>query len=130
PVSSLFPYTTLFRSRDFGLAAHHQRAERRNDLDKFALAQPSLDRNLQRVIAREFVHSALRNRIGNKNLWRSHSSLTFRRSIRSHKCHSERSEESHYFLKLVFRKWTGPEMFRFAQHDKCFYEWAHLNLKT
>src|SRR5207237_10468474 len=89
--------------RDFGLAPHHQRAERRNDLDKFALAQASLDRNLQRVIAREFVHSALRNRIGNKNLWRSHGSLTFRRSIRSQKYHYERREESNYFLNLCLR---------------------------
>src|SRR5205807_4852430 len=63
--------------REFGLAAHHQRVEGRNNLDKFALAQASLDRNLQRVITREFVHAALRNRIGNKNLWRSHGTLEF-----------------------------------------------------
>ena len=57
---------------DFGLAAHHQRAERRNQLDEFALVQAGFDRDLQRVLAREFVHSALRNGIGDEDLRRSH----------------------------------------------------------
>ena len=82
----------------FGLAAHHQRAERRNQFDKFALVQAGFNRDLQRVLAREFVHSALRNGIGDEDLRRSHGSLTFKRSIRSHKCHSERSEESLIFF--------------------------------
>ena len=68
---------------DFGLAAHHQRAERRNQLDEFALVQAGFDRDMQRVLAREFVHSALRNGIGDEDLRRSHGSLTFKRSIRS-----------------------------------------------
>src|SRR5262249_42507097 len=70
---------------DLGLAAHHQRAERRNQVDEFALVQARFNRDLQRVLAREFVHSTLRNGIGDEDLRRSHSSLTFKRSIRSHK---------------------------------------------
>ncbi|KAG0506164.1 MAG: hypothetical protein Udaeo_04640 [Candidatus Udaeobacter sp.] len=60
---------------DFGLAAHHQRAERRNQLDEFALVQAGFKRDLQRVLAREFVHSALRNGIGDEDLRRSHGSF-------------------------------------------------------
>ena len=45
-------------------------------------------------VARKFVHSALRNGIGDEDLRLSHDSLTFKPPIRSHKCHSERSEES------------------------------------
>ena len=70
---------------DFGLAAHHQRAERRNQLDEFALVQAGFDRDLQRVLAREFVHSALRNGIGDEDLRRSHFPCAL------NKRHSERS---------------------------------------
>ena len=57
---------------DLGLAAHHQRAERRNQLDEFALVQAGFNRDLQRVLAREFVHSALRNGIGDEDLRARH----------------------------------------------------------
>ena len=60
------------RRRDFSLAAHDYRTERRNERDEFALAQPSLDRDLQRAIPRELIHSAFRDWIGDQDLWRIH----------------------------------------------------------
>ena len=45
-----------------------------NQFDKFTLVQTGFNRDLQRVLAREFVHSALRNGIGNEDL-RYHRSL-------------------------------------------------------
>ena len=60
---------------DFGLAAHHQRAECRNDLDKFTLLQAGFNCDLQRIIARKLVHSVLRNGVSDEDLERSHSSF-------------------------------------------------------
>ena len=58
--------------RDLCLAAYHQCAKRRNQVDKFTLVQAGFNRDLQRVLAREFVNPALRNGIGDEDLRRSH----------------------------------------------------------
>ena len=64
-------------SSDFGLTPHNKCTELWNKIDKFALAEAGFDRDLERVVARKFVDPALRNRIGDENLGRSHSSFRF-----------------------------------------------------
>ena len=46
---------------DFGLAAHHQRAKGGMTLDSSRSFKPVLIVTSQRILAREFIHSALRN---------------------------------------------------------------------
>ena len=73
--------------RDFGLTAHHQRAERWNQFDKFALVQTGFNRDLQRILASKFVHAALRNGISDEDLRRSHGSFAVRVLSTDEMCH-------------------------------------------
>jgi hypothetical protein len=48
----------------FRLTAHNQRAELREQSDKFTVTQAGLDCNVQRAIARKLVNAALGNGVG------------------------------------------------------------------
>jgi hypothetical protein len=48
----------------FRLAAHDQRAELRDQIDKFAVTQARFDHNLECAIARELVNATLGNGVG------------------------------------------------------------------
>ena len=48
----------------FRLTAHNQRAELRDQIDKFAVTQVGPDRNLKRVVARKLVNTALGYGVG------------------------------------------------------------------
>ena len=56
----------------FRLAAHNQRAELRDQIDKFTITQAGFDHNLKRAIARKLINAALGNGVGDQNLRRSH----------------------------------------------------------
>ncbi len=60
------------RRRDLGLAAHHDRAEIRDDFDERRFAQAGLGRDFERAVARQFVHAALRNGIRDQDFRNGH----------------------------------------------------------
>src|SRR5207247_8752641 len=59
-------------SGNFRLTTDNQRAELRDEIDKFGLAQAGFDCNLERAFTRKLIDAALGDGIGDEDFGRSH----------------------------------------------------------